>query len=251
MQTIRSIIVEDEAASRNALRNYLQKYCPHVQIVDMAASVKEAEKAIRQYQPDLVFLDVEMPFGNAFDLLEKIAPIHFKIIFVTAYSHYAIRALNASASYYLLKPVNIDELIDAVEKVGEELKSEASNVHTQVLLENLQVTQKQLHKLVLPLIDGFEVIQMKDVIRCKGNGNFTDFYLLDGSKKMICRTLRFYEETLEEFGFMRVHKSHILNLQFVRRYKKGKGGQAIMEGGAIVDIAPSKKQEFMNRFASS
>jgi two-component system LytT family response regulator len=248
MIKIRAIIVEDEAASRETLRNYLGKYCPDVQVVAEAANVTEGLKAIRLHNPDLVFLDVEMPYGNAFDLLSQVENPGFETIFVTAFSNYAIQALNFSASYYILKPVDIDELIKAVEKVKLSLLEKKDSVHTQVLLENIQIENKQLRKIVLPLAEGFEVVRVNEVIRLEAEDNFTRFWLVGGKKMLICRTLKFYENLLGDFDFLRVHKSHMVNLQYIRQYLRGKGGQLVMEDGAVVEVSANRKQELMERF---
>ncbi|MFN8207021.1 MAG: LytTR family DNA-binding domain-containing protein [Bacteroidales bacterium] len=245
---IRAILVEDEAASRETLHNYLGKYCPDVQVVAEASNVTEGLKAIKTHQPDLVFLDVEMPYGNAFDLLSQVENPGFETIFVTAFSNYAMQALNFSASYYILKPVDIDELIKAVEKVKLSLREKKDNVHTQVLLENIQIENKQLRKIVLPLAEGFEVVRVNEVIRLEAEDNFTRFWLVGGRKMLICRTLKFYENLLTDFDFLRVHKSHMVNLQYIRQYLRGKGGQLVMEDGAVVEVSANRKQELMERF---
>ena len=252
MKVLKTIIVEDEETSRETLRNYLNKYCEGIEIIAECEDIKKGKVAIEKWNPDLVFLDVEMPFGNAFDLLEQLGEVNFETVFVTAYSQYALKALNYSASYYILKPIDIDELEIAVKKVRENVETKSNDdfaLQTKVLLENFQFTQNKDKKVVLPVLDGFEVIQVNDIIRCEANDNFTDFYLLDGSKKVICRTLKFYEDTLTDSGFIRVHRTHLINVQYVRSYKKGKGGIVIMEDGSHVDVSPSKKQILLNYFS--
>ena len=245
---LKSIIVEDEAASRETLANYLLKYCPDIELVAEAESVKEGLEVIKNHQPDIVFLDVEMPYGNGFDLLDQVEEIDFATVFVTAFSNYAIKALNLSASYYILKPIDIDELIAAVEKIKEEKKNNNHSFYSKILAENLHTLNKQEHKIVLPLLNGFEVIRVKDVIRIQANDNFSDFHLADGSKKVICRTLKHYEELLSDFDFLRVHKSHLVNLQYVQRYIKGKGGQIIMTDKSEVEVSQNRKKDFLDRF---
>ncbi len=245
---LKAIIVEDEEASRETLANYLTKYCPDVSLVAQASSVKTGIEAINTHQPDVVFLDVEMPYGNGFDLLEELEEINFATVFVTAFSNYAIKALNISASYYILKPVDIDELIAAVEKIKEEKKNNTQSFYSKILVENLQTANKQEHKIVLPLLDGFEVIRVKDVIRIKANDNFSNFHLTDGSRKTICRTLKHYEELLSDFEFLRVHKSHMVNLQYIKRYIKGKGGQLVMIDNSEVEVSQNKKKTLLERF---
>jgi two-component system LytT family response regulator len=245
---LKAVIVDDELASRAALANYLGKYCPEVQVAGFGDSVKTGLAAIAAHQPDIVFLDVEMPYGNAFDLLEQAGDAAFETVFVTAYDHYALKALNFSAAYYLLKPIDIDELIGAVQKIRLGKEKYQHSFHTKILVENLQATGKQLRKIVLPSMEGFEVIQVKDIIRCQANDNFTDFFMADGSRILICRTLKFYEDVLSDFDFLRVHKSHLINLHQVKKYLKGKGGQVMMTDGAVVDVSPQKKQDLLGRF---
>jgi two-component system LytT family response regulator len=248
---IKSIIVEDEIHSRETLRNYLTKYCPSIEVIDEAVNVTDAIEKINQQSPELIFLDIEMPFGNAFDLLDKINIDKLEVIFVTAYDNYALRAIQYSATSYLLKPINIDELIDAVDKAIENInKGDSSefNMKTKVLLDNLKLNNAQHQKIVLPTLEGFEIIKVTDVIRCQANDNFTVFYLTDGSKQMICRTLKFYEGILTDLGFKRVHKSHLVNLEYIKSYKRGKVGVLKMIDDSEVLVSASKKESLMEFF---
>jgi two-component system LytT family response regulator len=241
---LKAIIVEDELASRETLSVYLSKYCPDVELVGMAESVTTGLELISRAKPDIVFLDIEMPRGNAFDLLEQLGEVDFDIVFVTAFSNYAIKAINLSASYYILKPVDIDELVSAVEKIKKSREEKLSHKPTKVLIENLHNANGS-HKIVLPLMDGFEVIQVKEIIRCQANDNFTDFHIAGKKKMMICRTLKFYEELLNESGFMRVHKSHLVNMDHIKKYLRGKGGQLVMNDESVIDVSPQRKPELM------
>jgi len=245
---LKAILVDDEKISRNILNDYLLKYCPDVEVLAQCDSVKTGLQAIEKFQPDILFLDVEMPKGNGFDLLEQIKDIDFETVFVTAFDNYAIQALNYSAAYYILKPVSIDELVAAVEKIKTQKQKNSSGLHTKVLLENIKAKRPDQHKIVLPLQDGFEVVNLKDVVHCDAHDNFTDFYFSARPKMMICRTLKFYEELLSESGFLRIHKSHIINLEHVQKYKKGKGGQLTMSNGSVIDVSPNKKDELMQYF---
>ena len=245
---LKAIIVDDEKISRDILSDYILKYCPDIEICAQCDSVKTGLAAIEKYQPDILFLDVEMPKGNGFDLLEQVKEITFETIFVTAFDNYAIQALNYSAAYYILKPVSIDELIVAVDKIKAQKLKKVSGIQTKVLLENIKTKTIAQHKIVLPLQDGFEVVSLKDIVHCEAHDNFTDFYFVSNQKMMICRTLKFYEELLSDSGFMRVHKSHIINLDHVVKYKKGKGGQLVMSNGAVIDVSPNKKDELMEQF---
>lgn len=248
MDKLKAIIVEDELASRETLTSYLIKYCPNVELIDEADSVKSGLEVIKKHKPDVVFLDIEMPFGNAFDLLEQIEKVDFEVVFVTAYSNYAIQALNMSASYYILKPISIDELVKAVEKITQKSTEQEMPVHSKVLLENIQAVNKHNHKIVLPQLNGFDVVKINDIIRCQANDNFTEFYLTNGTKKLISRTLKFYEDLLKDFDFVRIHKSHLINIQYVVKYLKGKGGQVEMTDGSVVDVSVNQKASFLEKF---
>ena len=244
MGKIRSVIVEDEIAAREALRNYLEKYCPQVELVGEAANCKDAIPLLHELQPQLVFLDVEMPFGNAFDVLEGCKDLFFETIFVTAFSEYSLKALNQSAAYYLLKPVSIEELIVAVNKVQEHiLKDELFN-RNKIIVENYREEKVEKRRIILPTLNGFEMIKIEEIVRMKGNGNFTDIYLSDGTKKMVCRFLKHFEEILP-LPFIRVHKSHIININYIVSFHKSLGGYVTMKDKSEIEISPSYKDEFM------
>lgn len=244
---IRTIIVEDESTARDVLRNYLTKYCPLVQLIGEAQNIKEAVPMIEQQRPQLVFLDVEMPFGNAFDVLEACKDIYFETIFVTAFSEYALRALNQSAAYYLLKPISIEELVLAVNKVHEYIESKAFFDKNKIIIENFKEQKPQKQQLILPTLEGFEVVRIENIVRLKGNGNFTDVHLADGSKKMVCRFLKHFTDLLPT-PFLRVHKTHIINLDFVKTYHKGSGGYVTLTDGAEVEISAGYKDQFLGHF---
>lgn len=246
MTMLKAVIIEDEKISREVLNNYIVKYCPDVEVLGSADDITKGIACINKYKPDIVFLDIEMPKGNGFDLLEKIDNITFKTIFVTAFSNYAIRALNLSAAYYILKPVSIDELVKAVEKVKKLRQEKNQWSPTRVLLENIQTTVKQNKKIVLPLLDGFEMVEVKDIVWCGANDNFTAFHFLSGKTMLICRTLKFYQELLSDYDFIRIHKSHMINKNHIVKYNKGKGGSLTMADGSHLDISPGYKDNLMN-----
>lgn len=244
---LKSVIIEDEAAAREALKSYITKYCPQVQLLGEAVNAQEAVSLIHKLQPELVFLDVEMPFGNAFDVLEACKDMSFETIFVTAFSEYSLRALNQSAAYYLLKPVSIEELIAAVNKVQQHIEKNQLFNRNKIILDNFREEQPDKRQVILPTLEGFEVVKMEDIIHLQGNGNFTDIYLTTGSKKMICRFLKYFEEILP-YPFLRVHKSHIINLHHVKSYHKGAGGVIMLSNGREVDVSPTYKEEFLKAF---
>lgn len=246
-EKIKSVIVEDETAAREALKNYLKKYCPQVEVAGEAANIKQAVPLLHELQPQLVFLDVEMPYGNAFDVLEACQDLHFETIFVTAFSEYSLRALNTSAAYYLLKPISIEELIAAVNKVHQQiLKNELFN-RNKIILENFKEKKPEKQQVILPTLEGFEVVKAEDIVRLQGNGNFTDVFLVNGEKKMICRFLKHFSEILS-FPFLRIHKSHIVNTAFIKSYQKGNSGTVTMIDGSEVDVSSNYKEEFLRVF---
>ena len=239
-----SIIVEDEETSREILKNYLKKYCPNVSVLGEAANVEEALVLIRNHELDLVFLDVEMPYGNAFDLLDKVGNINFETIFVTAYNHYAIEALNAHASYYLMKPISIDELIKAVDYVTD-IKTKENALQDQVLVPKVSSVNG---KITIPQLDGFEVLNTSDILYCKADDNYTEIYLTTNKKKIVSKTLKHFEDILMDASFARVHKSYLVNINEIVKYVKGKGGSVILSNGKEIMVSASKKSELLSFF---
>ncbi|MFV0536379.1 MAG: LytR/AlgR family response regulator transcription factor [Dysgonomonas sp.] len=247
LQKVQSVIVEDESAAREALKNYLSKYCPQVEIIGETHNAKEAIPLLHDQKPQLVFLDVEMPFGNAFDVLEGCKDLYFETIFVTAFSEYSLRALNQSAAYYLLKPISIEELIVAVNKVQQHIINREIFNRNRILVENFREPKPEKQQVILPTLEGFEVVKMEDIVRLQGNGNFTDIFLKDKSKKMVCRFLKHFGEILP-YPFMRVHKSHIINFTYVKSYHKNSGGYVTLEDDTEIEISSSYKDEFLKVF---
>lgn len=239
-----SIIVEDEETSRQILKNYLNIYCPNVNILGEASNVEEALVLIRNNDLDLVFLDVEMPYGNAFDLLDKVGDINFETVFVTAYNHYAMDALNAHASYYLMKPISIDELIKAVDYVTE-IKTKENALQDEVLIPKTNTVNG---KITIPQQNGFEVLNTSDILYCKADDNYTEIYLNNNKKKLVSKTLKYFEEALNGASFARVHKSYLVNVNEVVKYMKGKGGSVILSNGKEIIVSASKKSDLLSYF---
>lgn len=241
--TIKSIIVDDELIARQVLEDYLKKYCPVIEIIGQAQHIKEAVPLIKDLQPQLIFLDVEMPFGNAFDILEACGDQHFETIFITAYSEYSLKALNISAAYYLLKPIDITELVAAVNKVQLSiLKSDEFN-RTQILLQNLKLKPEK-QQIILPTLQGFDVIKAEKIVKLQANGNFTDVHLTDGSSKMICKFLKHFDELLDT-PFLRIHRSYIVNLNFIKSYSKSAGGFVTLLDGSELEVSATYKDQLL------
>lgn len=234
---LQSIIVEDEKTSRDILRNYLGKYCPNVEIIGEAENIDAALVLIRKHELDLVFLDVEMPYGNAFDLLDKVGDVSFETVFVTAYNQYAIDALNQHAAYYLLKPISIDELIKAVDFVTQ-IKTKELQLSDTILKP---VTENTNEKLAVPMQSGFEVIDTENILYCQADDNYTNIFLSDDTKILVSKTLGFFEKKLIDKGFFRIHKSYLINLNSIKSYHKGKGGTVVLKNGKSLPVASSRK----------
>jgi len=241
---LKTIIVEDEKTSREILKNYLSKYCPTVEVVGEAENIDEALVLIRNNKLDLLFLDVEMPYGSGFDLLDKFDKIDFEVVFVTAYNQYAIDALNNHASYYLLKPISIDELIKAVDYVTE-IKIKENELQNAVLVPKIGVTND---KITIPTQEGFEVLEMKDIMYCKADDNYTELFLENNQKKLVSKTLKYFEDILKENGFARIHKSYLVNVSYIAAYKKGKGGTVALSSGKELSVSASKKAGLLSYF---
>jgi two-component system LytT family response regulator len=243
---IRAIVIDDEEPSREALRNYISDFCNDVEVVATASNVKTAFKAIQKHKPDLIFLDIEMPDGKGFDLLNMFETIDFRVIFVTAYSEYAIKAFRVNAVDYLLKPIKVDELKDAIEKI------KASNGDNQS--EKLSLILKGMSdglffhpNLVVSNVKGFEVLKINEIIMCKADGYCTIFYLTGDRKVNSSRNLKQFENQIMEYGFIRVHNSFLVNLHHVRSFTKQ--GEIILTENNKAFLGDTYKVHFLKVFS--
>ena len=241
---IRAVIIDDEVESRNTIFNILKNYCDNVAVVGQAENVTEGIRLINKERPDVVFLDIQMPDGSGFDLLEKMANIDFQVIFITAHDQFALKAIKFSALDYILKPVDPQQLIDAVNKIKEPgTDTDALTHKIQTLLRN----KNGFNRITLPTFEGYRFINIKDIVRCEADSNYTYFYLNSGEKILVTRTLKEYENILSELDFIRVHQSHLVNIKFVDRYIKGDGGTIVMVDGSEVDVSRRRKDEFLKK----
>lgn len=245
---IRAIIIDDEAGNRENLQRMLERHCGNVQVQAVAASAIEGIDAISTHSPDLVFLDIEMPHANGFELLENLPRIDFEVIFVTAFDHYAIRAIKFCALDYLLKPIDLLELKVAVEKVSEKLLKARENESMEIFIQNRRNPQ-QVKKIALPTADKVDFVAVNEIVRCQGESNYTHIFLANGKKILVSRTLKEYEELLSEYNFLRVHQSHLVNVTEVKTYVKRDGGYIVMSDGAEVSVSKQKKEAVLTRLA--
>ena len=241
---ITAIIIEDEAKSRLSLRQKILDYCKAITVVAEADSGKKGIELIVQYQPQAIFLDIEMPLMNGFDMLQQIPVKNFHIIFTTAYNQYAIKAIRYAAFDYLLKPVDIEELKAAVEKISHHISATEQEKKVETLHQNL-VISKSLNKIAIPTADGLLFFDIKNMIHLEANSNYTSIFFINRSKLVSSKTLKEFEELLPKEMFFRCHHSHLINLGYIKKYIKGDGGQIQLQDGTCVDLARRKKDEFL------
>jgi len=245
---IRSIIIDDELHCLESLSLLLDEYCPEVELLDQCLSAKKGLEAIERFKPDLVFLDIEMPLMNGFELLEQLTNISFAIIFTTGYDQYAIKAIRFSALDYLLKPIDPKELVIAVKKVQEERHLPLAE-QFQMLLKQIQDKNNGFNKIAVPTADGFELIPAEEVLYCEANDNYTHFFLKNKTKIIACRILKEIEIQIQDFPFfVRVHNSYLVNLNEVTKYIRGEGGYLIMSDGSSINVSRSRKEALLKHF---
>lgn len=244
---IKAIIVDDEEKGRLTLKNVIEKNCPNIQILNLCDSVVAATESIEKHEPDLIFLDIEMPFQNGFSLFEKFKNPAFDVIFITAYDHYAIKAIKYSAMDYLLKPVDADELKTAIAKIKQK-KASLQLPDFELLLSNLKLKGNSA-KISVPTFEGLQMINSTDIIKCTANESYTEIVLTSGKKIVVSRILKEYEDLLSDFNFFRVHNSCLINLAHVTKYIKGDGGYVVMIDGDSVEVSRRKKNELLNKLA--
>jgi two-component system, LytTR family, response regulator len=243
---INAIIVDDEKSGRALLLLLLKEHCPNVNVLDTASSISQGLDLINKLNPDLVFLDIELPDGSGFDLLNKIENPNFSVIFVTAYDTYAIKAFKFSAIDYLLKPVDEEELVTAV-KHAEKHKKENLFPSIDALNKNYSALRSESGKLGLTTQTGLVFVEIDDLVRCEADGKYTICYFTNKTKIVVSRNLKEFEDFLSEHNFIRIHNSHLVNMKYIKQYHSGRGGYVLMSDGSTVDVSQRKKDEFLKR----
>lgn len=242
---ITSLIIDDESDGRDALKLVLGKYCPEIEILGVCETPQDGIKAIQDLKPDLVFLDIQMPGMSGFDVLQQVSPVNFEVIFVSAHDQYAIKAIKFSALDYLLKPVDVDDLNHALQKVKERLRNKSNAHQYQSVLNNIKYRSEKIKKLAVPSLEGIDFFDIDDIIYCKAEGSYTTLYLVNKQNKITSRNLKDFENFLVDSGFCRVHHSYLINMKHVQRYVKGEGGYVVLSENHHVDISRRKKEEFL------
>jgi two-component system, LytTR family, response regulator len=243
---ITAIIVDDEPYSCEGLATLLERYCPDIKLLDACYSGADALKAIKEQIPDLLFLDIEMPGMNGFEMLQRLPAINFSVIFTTSYDQYAIKAIKFSALDYLLKPVDKDDLQAAVKKAMHK-SQETLPQQIEILLQKLDHPSISVNKIAIPTMEGLQMVFVENIIRCSSDSNYTILFLKNKQKVIASRTLKEIEEMLEDYPFLRVHHSYLVNLNEIEKYIKGDGGYLLMSDGSNIDVSRSRKEALIKK----
>jgi len=242
---IQTLIIDDEKNNRKILSTIIRNNCPTISVIAEADGVASGVIAIKRLHPDLIILDISMDDGDAFDLLDQLDKIDFKIIFVTAHEEFAIKAFKYSAIDYLIKPVNVKDLVVAIKKTGDILINE-SKLQLSALTGNLN--QNESKTIILKTLNNIYLLQVIDIVRCEAERNYTMFYRQNGERIIVSKSLKEFEGLLKEHGFFRVHHSHLINLSFIDRFEKSDGGHVILKDNSKIPVAQRKKELLFNMF---
>ncbi len=243
---LKTVLIDDDESNISALSEKLAKHCPQVQIIARCDNAQDGIRSIESLQPDVVFLDIEMPVMNGFVMLQQLNYKNFELIFVTAYDHYAIKAIRYSALDYLVKPVEIEELKAAAAKAEANRSNKSSHSQIDLLLEHFH--KKQPRRITIPTANGLQFINLEDIMYLEASNNYTNIYLSASQKYLVSRTLKDFEDLLPAETFLRIHHSTIINIFYVERYIRGDGGQVVMRNGIWLDVSKRKKSEFLQAF---
>lgn len=242
-EKITAVVVDDEESCRENLMLLLERYCPRVEIVSTAATLNDAAVQILRHEPLLVFLDINLGAENAFTLLEQLEPLKFEVIFTTAHHGYAIKAFNVKAIDYLLKPIELEALITAVEKATERIQSKELRNSMDEVIEQVQSINRNKHKIGLATASGYEMVYIKDIAYCLASGSYTEFVFTSGEKLTVSKNLKYYENALTDYGFLRSHNTALVNLAYIKRIERVDGGGLVMEDGNFLPVSRQKRKE--------
>ena len=242
---LKAILIDDEQSSLNSLKQKILQHCAGIEIISVCDDPQQGILAIEALKPDLVFLDIEMPLINGFTLLQQLTYKNFELIFVTAYDHYAIKAIRYSALDYLVKPIEIDDLKNAVARAVEKINNAVPNNQIELLLENIIIEKFKFKRIAIPTTLGLQFIKIEEIIYLEASVNYTKFYLINNVKYTVSKTLKEFEDMLPHDFFLRIHNSYLVNKNYIEKYIRGDGGQVELSNGAVLDVAKRKKAEFL------
>ncbi|MEO8855013.1 MAG: LytTR family DNA-binding domain-containing protein [Ginsengibacter sp.] len=244
-KNIRAILIDDEMTSLQNLKQKLEEFCKSVTVVSATQNPEEAISLIRNLKPDVLFLDIEMPKMSGFRMLEELGDYDAEIIFTTAYNHYAIEAMHISAFDYLVKPVAIEELENAVNRLALR-KAMHTQERLNILKDSMNSAKNQESKIAVPVSDGFEFVVIKNILRIESSYSYSRIFFIDGKSILVTKLLKDFEDILTPYHFFRVHNSHLINLNYIKKYRRGVGGQVLMDNGDLIDVSRRKKEEFIS-----
>ncbi|HFA48010.1 MAG TPA: response regulator transcription factor [Bacteroidetes bacterium] len=244
---VKAIIVEDEIRSMNNIKNLLRKHCPEVELIGDALNIEEALELFEDpaFQPDIAFLDISLPDGLVFKMLDQLRPVNFEIVFITAYNEHAIKACEYSSIGYILKPIDPDELIQAVSRVRV-TRSEKMGQRIEIFNKQLR-NPNAFEKMSISAIDGIYFVSIKDIVRFEAEDNYTHIFLQNKERITASKTIKAYEDMLASVNFYRVHKRHVINLNYMRKFIKGDGGYLIMDDGKKIEVSRRRRPAFMEQ----
>lgn len=247
MAKLRTLIIDDEAPIRDLITGIIENYCEKAKVIATADGVNSGLAAIKAYKPDLVLLDIKLNDGTAFDLLKQFEEIKFAIIFITAYEKYAVNAFRFSAIDYIMKPIHIDELIAAIQKASEQSEQHALSLRLKNFFDNIN-SKPEDKKIILKTSESIFILKVAEIIRCEADHNYTTFYLINGKKVLVSKTLKDYEEMLSDYFFFRTHQSHLININHIVSFEKNDGGFLRMADGSSVPVSKRKREELLELF---
>lgn len=249
MKQVKAILVDDELSSLQNLQQKLAEFCPDVEIVAQTQKPEDAILLVQQHKPDVLFLDIEMPRMNGFRLLDELGELNCEIIFTTAYNHYAVDAIRISAFDYLTKPIAIKDLQNAVERLSQ-TKTQHTKERIDILRSSLTENKNPDDKIAINTYEGIEFIEIRHILRIESSSNYCKIFLTDGKNILVTKLLKDFEDMLLPYHFYRIHHSHLINLNYIKKYLKGDGGQVIMQNDEVIDVSRRKKEEFLKMLGS-
>jgi len=247
MNKIRTILIDDEISCTETLEIELAMYCPQVEILTTCNAAADGLSKIVALKPDLVLLDIEMPWMNGFELLQQLNQINFEVIFVTAYDQFALKAFKFSAVDYLLKPIKKEDLMSAIDKVEQRIAKNLSTEHIEAMLSNIQFLHNEFQSIAIPTTDGIEFIPVDNIIYCASDNNYTYIHKIEGAPLLLSKTLKEVESMFDGHSFLRIHQSYLINLKHLRKYIRGSGGYVIMSDGKELQVSRAKKEELLTK----